>query len=66
MDFSNLTTSEAGALGGILGFAVGVIIFIALISLVISVLYIIGTWKMYKKAEDMVGLQSSQDIIYMS
>lgn len=50
MDFSSLTTSEAGALGGILGFAIGVLIFIALISLVISVLYIIGTWKMYKKA----------------
>lgn len=50
MDYTSLSTTDYGVLGGLLGAAIGLIIFVCIIGLAMLILEIIGSWKTFKKA----------------
>lgn len=51
-DFSNVIQSnpDASALGALIGLGVGVLVFVAMIAIVLTILEIIGLWKSFNKA----------------
>lgn len=50
MTYSSITESQAGALGTILGFGVGLLVVCSIISIAMGVLEIVGLWKSFDKA----------------
>lgn len=52
-NFSNLIQSnpDASALGALIGLGVGIIVFIAIIAIVLTILEIVGLWKSFNKAD---------------